>query len=83
MGDGRGPLQRMDESAKGETTPAPQVRTRYKKFTGKRREKIRKICACGCGQKFTTTEPRKIYKNDAHRKRKDRARMRTKLQNEV
>lgn len=53
------------------------------KFTGKRRPKIRKVCGCGCGKKFTTTNPRKIYKDDAHRMRKNRARMRTKLQSEV
>jgi hypothetical protein len=47
------------------------------RFTGKRRAKIRVTCACGCKEKFTTTDPRKIYKTDAHRKRFDRARMRT------
>lgn len=55
-------------------------------FTGKRRPKLVKICPC-CNKKFTTTEPRQIYKNDAHRKRfnrdRDRARTRTKLENGV
>ncbi|MEP7135806.1 MAG: hypothetical protein ABI904_12825 [Chloroflexota bacterium] len=42
-----------------------------------RRPKTRRRCACGCGEYFTTTNPLKIYKTDAHRKRSDRARMRT------
>ena len=46
-------------------------------FSGDRRPKLSKVCACGCGESFTTTHPDKIYKTDAHRKRADRARTRT------
>jgi hypothetical protein len=37
-------------------------------FTGKRRARIKKICPC-CGEKFTTTNPEKVYKNQAHKQR--------------
>ena len=38
-------------------------------FTGKRRERVTRLCACGCGETFTTTFPDKLYKDDRHRKR--------------
>ena len=47
------------------------------KFPRKHRPKITKICPC-CKKKFITTIPSKIFISDAHRKRFDRERMRTK-----
>lgn len=38
-------------------------------MTGKKRTKIKRVCQCGCNQKFTTTFPRQIYKNDTHAQR--------------
>jgi hypothetical protein len=54
--------------------PTPFQKSR---FSGERRPKLKRMCTCGCRQTFITTDPRKIYKTDAHRKRFDRARMRT------
>ena len=51
-------------------------------FTGKRRPKIKKICPC-CNKQFTTTDPRKLYKNETHRKRMYRARMADKIKKDV
>jgi hypothetical protein len=36
-------------------------------FTGQHRPVLTKACECGCGETFTTTEPRKKYVNNAHR----------------
>jgi len=41
-------------------------------FTGKRRQKIKRTCLCGCGEKFTTTDPAKFYLNKSHVKRGQR-----------
>ena len=41
-------------------------------FTGRRRSKMTRTCACGCGRQFSTTFPDKRYLTDAHRKRADR-----------
>jgi len=41
-------------------------------FTGKRRPRIKRLCACGCGEIFTTTFEDKLYKNETHKKRKKR-----------
>lgn len=38
-------------------------------FTMKRRQKVEKVCKCGCNKTFITTHPRKVFKNDACRKR--------------
>lgn len=38
-------------------------------FTGKRREKLTRLCACGCGLQFSTTFPRQKYVSEAHKKR--------------
>lgn len=45
--------------------------------TGSRRNKIKRLCACGCGQKFTTTFPEKLYKNVAHKQAAFRMRVTT------
>lgn len=42
-------------------------------FTGQRRPKITKTCACGCGRQFSTTFPNQQYYNEAHKKRAYRA----------
>ena len=47
-------------------------RDRTARFSGKRRPKMIKTCACGCGRQFSTTFPDKRYLTDAHRKRADR-----------
>lgn len=46
------------------------------KFSGERRPRIRKLCACGCGEYFDTTFPNKTTKDEAHRKRLSRAKSR-------
>ena len=43
------------------------------RFNGKRRAKMTKTCACGCGRKFSTTFPNQQYFNEAHKKRAYRA----------
>jgi hypothetical protein len=53
------------------------VREREAIFTGKRRPRIKRICACGCGEKFTTTFEDKLYKNKAHKQRKYKKKMTT------
>lgn len=41
-------------------------------FTGRRRPRVKRVCACGCGETFTTTFEDKLYKNETHKKRKKR-----------
>jgi len=48
-------------------------------FTGKRRPKERRLCACGCGEWFTTTFEEKIYKNKTHAKRAERQNVATRV----
>jgi len=42
-------------------------------FTGRRRPKVTRTCACGCGRQFSTTFPNQQYYNEAHKKRAYRA----------
>jgi hypothetical protein len=41
-------------------------------FTGRHHPKVRRLCACGCGQSFITTHHDKFHVNTAHRMRKYR-----------
>lgn len=67
---------REDELEAGRTTgieqPPRVIVIRESLFTGKRRPRIRRTCACGCGQTFTTTFEDKLYKNAAHKQKKYR-----------
>ena len=38
-------------------------------FTGVRRPRLTKTCACGCGEQFASTFPAQKFKNEAHKKR--------------
>lgn len=49
-------------------------------FTGKRRPQMARVCECGCGEGFSTTDPTKKYKNTAHKQRAYRARVTTRVE---
>ena len=39
-------------------------------FTGQRRAKITRLCACGCGRKFRTRNTARFYVNNVHKQRR-------------